>query len=98
MRFGKYQVIMSACTPSSRCWGTYRRVGVLELQSDDCRPALSISDHPARVRRIVRCWDNCNHGTTDRCASAVAMKQALDLAQRLHQEDLAAAEAYSYQS
>ena len=65
------------------CWGTYRRVAVLEVDAV-CQSVSMISDHARGCRRVVRTWERCNVGTTDRCAYAQALAAAYELAAELN--------------
>ncbi len=74
----------AACMPA-KCWGTYRRVAVVELDSslpDGERPRM-ISARARGVARVVETWERRNVGTTDRCAYARALAEAEALAAEL---------------
>jgi len=83
----EYVVLTAAAAMPNSCWGRYGRVALLEVRCDDeGRPILPglISDRPHCVVRIVRTWERLNKGTTDRCAFAVALQEAEDLACELN--------------
>ena len=69
----------------SAYWG--RRVDVAVLEVD---PGVTwspmISTRARVVRGIVRIWEDCNVGITDRCASEVCKRSALELAAELNRE------------
>jgi hypothetical protein len=70
--------------PSS-CKGTYKRIAVLLIDPAKC-PAggpLMISERARGVIEIIETWENLNCGTTDRCAYAVAMREAEALVESL---------------
>lgn len=73
--------VSAACMPSS-CWGRYVRVAVLEVEAG-ARPRM-ISERARGVVRIVRVWSPCHVGKTRRSASAVAIREAEELAQELN--------------
>lgn len=72
----------SAAMPSS-CWGTYRRVAVLEVDADRTCVAM-ISERARGCRRIVATWERCHVGRTERCAYERALVEAYDLASELN--------------
>jgi hypothetical protein len=78
-----YIVQTAATTPSATCWGTYRRVAVLEVDPG-VESVKMISTHARGVNAIVKLWENCNVGSTERCAYRVALAEAADLAARLN--------------
>ena len=74
----------SASMPQS-CWGTYRRVAVLEVPLGVERASM-ISERAEDVIRIVESWERLNVGKTRRCAYQVALREAYALAKKLNQE------------
>lgn len=80
-----YVVKTSSAHMPNSCWGTYRRVAVLEVEpglaADDVR---MISERARGVRRIVETWERRNVGKTDRCAYRVAVAEAEALVSQLH--------------
>lgn len=73
----------AAATPAVKCWGIYRRVAVLEVE----QPLLSVKMISPRARgcvRVVKTWENCNVGTTERCAYNRALAEARELAKELN--------------
>jgi hypothetical protein len=79
-KFGKFWVVASGTPMPESCWGSYGRVGVLELESEDSEPPLMLSDHPKRVVRVVQTWEDLFIGKTSRCAFEKAWELACDLA------------------
>ncbi len=71
----------SAQMPSS-CWGTYRRVAVLEVASN-VRRASMISRRARDVVRVIDTWEKLNVGTTKRCAYSQALADAEALKSKL---------------
>lgn len=75
----------SAHMPNS-CWGRYRNVAILEVDSILRRHVSMISD---RARGVVEVYQHLGHhhvGTTDRCAYAKALAQAESTLDRLEAE------------
>ena len=75
-----YQIMTSSERMPSNCRGRYRRVAVVETETED-RPAM-ISPRARGVIRIVQEWRDLNEGKTDRCAYQRALAEAEQL---LHQ-------------
>jgi len=76
----------SAHMPNS-CWGTYRRVAVLEIDPS-ATPAggpKMISERARGVVRIVETWEALNVGKTERCAYRVALAEAEAMAEHLNE-------------
>ena len=67
----------AACMPNS-CWGTYRRVAVLEVEQGVESVAM-ISERAKGVVSIVCTWERLNVGTTDRCAYEIALAEAHEM-------------------
>jgi hypothetical protein len=78
-----YIVQTAAANMPSSCWGTYRRVAVLEVNDGLTRVAM-ISERARGVKRIVVLYDRLNVGKTDRCAYARALRNAYALTDRLN--------------
>jgi hypothetical protein len=85
-------IVMSAsCTPSSRCWGKYKRVALVVVDRDVLRelgrevPTM-ISKNAKGVVRIVRIWKNQNVGKTVNCAYRRALVEARELAARINEQ------------
>lgn len=73
----------AAANMPTSCWGTYRRVAVLEVD----RPLKEVSMISERAKgcvRVVETWERLNVGTTDRCAYAKALAAAEALAAELN--------------
>ena len=79
----KFVVKSSAARMPPNCWGTYRRVAVLELDTGAPEPRM-ISGRARGVVAVVRTWERCSVGSTARCAYQVAMKEAAELAAALN--------------
>lgn len=76
----------SAAAMPASCWGTYRRVAVLEEEigpNGPVQPAM-ISDRARGVVRVVRTWERCSARGGDRTAFARAMREAEALAAALN--------------
>jgi hypothetical protein len=76
-------VVMDAAAPMpNSCWGTYRRVAVVETDGEH----LPRQIHPRHraVRRIVRTWERQHVGKTCRSAFYEAKRAAQALADRLN--------------
>ena len=86
----QYVVMTAATTPSSTCWGSYRRVALVHIDRDklpeDRDLPIMISSRARGVVEIVKVWENCNVGTSDRCAYAKALAAANELAAKLNGE------------
>lgn len=74
----------AACMPSS-CWGTYRRVAVLECEAWQTAPSM-ISNRARGVVRVVQTWERLNVGLTDRCAYRQALIEAEHLCVQLNED------------
>jgi hypothetical protein len=84
-----YIVKTAAAAMPNNCWGTYRRVAVLEVQ-DGVADVAMISARARGVVRVVATWEKCNVGHTARCAYQKALAEAHALA-AAHASDAAAA-------
>jgi hypothetical protein len=78
-------VMEASTTPSANCWGRYKRVAVVVIDSDVLRDfdrsfPRCISARARGVVRIVRVWERLNVGSTDRCAYRRALDEAEELA------------------
>jgi len=80
----KFIVKSSAARMPPSCWGTYRRVAVLEVAVDAPEPRM-ISDRARGVVAVVRTWERRSVGSTARCAYQVAMMEAAELAAQLNE-------------
>jgi hypothetical protein len=78
-----YIVQSSAAKMPSKCWGSYRRVAVIEVEAGVTGVAM-ISERARGVRRIVETWEKLNVGTTSRCAYQRALDEARALAAQLN--------------
>lgn len=87
----EFVVLTASAKMPSSCWGTYRRVAVMEVQRgyDPCR----IDTRLRGVVRIVETWERCNVGTSDRCAYSRSVRAAHSLAARLNAQAQAQAQA-----
>lgn len=79
----KFVVKSSAARMPPACWGTYRRVAVLEVSADALEPRM-ISQRARGVVAVVRIWERRSVGSTARCAYQVAMREAAELAAELN--------------
>lgn len=77
-----YIVQTAAAAMPSSCWGTYRRVAVLEVEDGVDRAAM-ISARARGVIRVVATWERCNVGRTSRCAYERALSEAREMAAEL---------------
>ena len=74
--------VSSAKMPGSCKFGRYVHVAVIE-----CPVGVEPSQiRTTKTQRVVRVWSRCNCGSTARCASAVAIAAARELAARLNAE------------
>ena len=78
-----YIVQTAAAKMPSSCKGEYRRVAVLEVKNG-VKKASFISVISKDVKRVIRVWERLNVGTSDRCAYAVALKEAEALVEKLN--------------
>jgi hypothetical protein len=91
----KYYILkISAAYMPSSCWGTYARIGLLELDGSGAAPAM-ISERARGVKRIVKTWEKlhvCRGQCSPkrRCAFHRAMLEAEEMLATL--EGLAEAE------
>ena len=80
----KFIVMTASASMPASCWGTYRRVAVVELEDGfDSRPEM-ISERAKGVKEIVQTWEKCNVGKTWRCAYNRAVTEANNLADTLN--------------
>lgn len=77
-----YRVMTAAAAMPNSCWGTYRRVAVVEVATADTLPAM-ISERARGVVRIVKTWEKLNVGSTARCAYSRAVVAAEALVAKL---------------
>ena len=63
----KFVVKSSTARMPQSCWGTYRRVAVLEVAADAPEPRM-ISERARGVVAVVRTWERRSVGSTVRCA------------------------------
>lgn len=75
-----FQVIISAARMPASCWGKYVRVAVVET---DGRPAKIIRTY-GPVKRIIKIWEKCRVGKTEKSSSARAIRAAEELATKLN--------------
>lgn len=78
-----YIVQTAAANMPNSCWGTYRRVAVLEVDADYDAVSM-ISERARGCVRVVETWERCNVGTTARCAYWRAQDAAYGLATELN--------------
>lgn len=81
-----YKIQSAAANMPSSCWGHYKRIGLLEVDSADADPAM-ISDRARGVVRVVRTWERLHVGTSERCAFERAWREAETLKAQLEAEE-----------
>ena len=59
-------------------WGSYRRIGLVELDESGKIPCM-ISARARGCRRVVRTWDRLNNGKTENCKFRKTLAHALEL-------------------
>jgi hypothetical protein len=79
----RFVVLTAAAAMPNSCWGTYRRVGVLEVEADVDERRLSIDARRRGVVRVHATWEKLHVGTTARCAYQRALAEAEALAASL---------------
>lgn len=79
---GSFAVVCSAAKMPSSCWGTYRRVAVVEIDPGVTSISM-ISDRARGVRSVVETWEKLNVGKTERCAYKRAWRKAETMARDL---------------
>jgi len=62
----------------------YGKVAVVELDGSGIEPKM-ISERARGIKRIVQVWDRQFMGKTDKCAYAIAFKEAQELAEKLNE-------------
>lgn len=77
----RYIVKTSSAKMPASCWGTYRRVAVLEVEPG-AKPAM-ISERARGVVRVVRTWEKCSDRGTN-TAFRRALREAEELARKLN--------------
>jgi hypothetical protein len=82
IRTDRFVVMVSKAKMPSSCWGRYQKIAVVETNGRDVPRRIDIRDRA--IIRVVRIWDRCNDGKTDRCAAAKAQREARELADRLN--------------
>jgi len=78
-----YIVKTAAAAMPNSCWGTYRRVAVIEVQ-DGVTDVAMISSRARGVINIVATWEKLNVGQTSRCAYRRALAEAQQMAADLN--------------
>lgn len=76
-------IMTAAAQMPSTCWGVYRRIAVVEIDSarlpEGCDRPRMISERARGVVRVVRTWERLHVGTTERCAYSRAFAEAREL-------------------
>jgi len=76
----EFQVLSAAAFMPSSCWGTYKRVALVQVDLDELRFGDSeprmISERARGVMTIIETWEKLNVGSTKRCAYEVALAEA----------------------
>lgn len=79
----RYIILHSAaCMPPSCRYGQYRRIAVIELSGD--KIPKNIDSRSKSIARIVMTWERLRTGKTRRCAFARAMREAIELCDKLN--------------
>lgn len=81
---GRFIVMSSTARMPQSCWGSYKRVGVVELEPGFVGTPKMLSERARGVRRVVETWENCFVGKTERCAYERALVEAAKLAADLN--------------
>lgn len=76
----------SSAKMPGNCWGTYRRVVVME--TDGTQFPKMISDRAKGVVHIVHTWEKLHVGKTEKCAYAIALSEAYKMADELNSRGL----------
>lgn len=74
----------SAAKMPNSCWGRYVRVAVI-LTTDGAVPH-AIDIRCKNVLEIVRTWERCHSGTSDRDAHSRALREAMALRDELNSQ------------
>ena len=77
-----YVVMSASAQMPSSCWGTYRRVAVVEIERGAVPKMISL--RARGVVRVLRTWERLNVGCTSKCAYARALAEAYDYCDRLN--------------
>jgi hypothetical protein len=77
----RYIVKTAAAQMPQSCWGTYRRVAVMEVVGPEPR---MISENAKGVIRIVKTWEKRNVGKTKKSAYERALAEAHELVKQLN--------------
>lgn len=83
-----YIVRVSSAQMPSQCKGVYKKVAVVEVEMGVQQISM-ISTRAKGVVRIVSERDKLHVGKTERCAFAIALREAEELARRLNEEEQA---------
>ena len=70
-----YKLMTAAAQMPASCWGTYRRIAIVQIETADTVPKM-ISERAIGVVEIVATWEKLHVGKTTRCAYAKALKEA----------------------
>ena len=65
------------------CWGSYRRVAVLEVPKG-VKEVRQISERDPQVLSVEATWEKCNVGKTPRSAYGKALAEAMEMAAQLN--------------
>ena len=82
----RYRIKTAGASMPASCWGTYRRIAIVELEPghDD---VARIDARAKGCARIVATWERLSVGKTERCAYARAMREAEAFLGSLEGED-----------
>lgn len=85
-----YMVLTRAAHMPNSCWGTYVRVGLVEVDPAKIpagrKEPTMLSVRSRGVVRVVQAWERLFSGTSNRCAASRAEGKALALKARLEKE------------
>ncbi len=59
-------------------WGSYRRIGLVELDGSGKTPCM-ISARARGCKRVIQTWDRLNNGKTENCKFQKTLAYALEL-------------------
>ena len=59
-------------------WGSYRRIGLVELDGSGITPCM-ISARAKGCKRVIQTWDRLNDGKTESCRFQKTLAHVLEL-------------------
>jgi len=82
----RFVIKSSLAKMPQNCWGVYRRVAVMETETDAGEPKM-ISDHAKGCVAVHGVWDDCHVGSrSPRTAYQRAIAEARELVAKLENE------------